>query len=66
MATVEFDLLCAFETHAADEIRAILDRGFDVRSMLKGRPVVNHLLEMYARSADPPAPRRCCSMMPIA
>jgi ankyrin repeat protein len=55
MATVEFDLLCAFETHAADEIRAILDRGFDVRSMLKGRPVVNHLLEMYARSDAFPA-----------
>ena len=55
MATVEFDLLCAFETHAVDEIRAILDGGFDVRSTLKGKPVVDHLIEMYARSDAFPA-----------
>ena len=55
MASVEFDLLCAFETHAVDEIRAILDRGFDVHSTIKGRPVVTHLLEMYARSDAFPA-----------
>jgi len=28
MSSVEFDLLCAFETHAVGEIRAILDGGF--------------------------------------
>lgn len=50
MASVEFALLCAFETHDAGEIRAILDRGFDVRSEIKGRPVITHLIEMYARS----------------
>ena len=27
MPSVEFDLLCAFETHAVDKIRAILDGG---------------------------------------
>lgn len=55
MASIEFDLLCAFETHAIDEIRAILDRGFDLQSTIKGRPVVTHLLEMYARSDAFPA-----------
>ena len=55
MPTVEFDLLCAFETHDVDAIRAILDRGFDLRSTIKGRPVVSHLTEMYARSDAFPA-----------
>jgi hypothetical protein len=50
MADVEFELLCTFETHAIDEICAILDRGFDVRSTIKGRPVITNLTEMYARS----------------
>lgn len=50
MATVEFDLLCAFETHAVSEIRTILDDGFDVSSRIKGKPVVTHLTEMYSRS----------------
>ena len=50
MPSVEFDLLCAFETHAVDENRAILDGGFDVRSLIKGRPTIAHLTEMYARS----------------
>lgn len=31
MSTVEFDLLCAFEVHSVNDIRAILDAGFDVR-----------------------------------
>ena len=50
MATVEFDLLCAFEVHSVDGIRAILDAGFDVASSIKGRSVVNSLTEMYTRS----------------
>ena len=50
MATVEFDLLCAFETHSVAEIRAILDAGFDISSSIKGKPVVTHLTEMYSRS----------------
>jgi hypothetical protein len=32
MASVEFDLLGAFETHSVDEIRAILDDGLQVAS----------------------------------
>lgn len=55
MASIEFDLLCAFETHAVGEIRAILDRGFDVHSTIKGKPVISHLIEMYARSDAFPA-----------
>lgn len=50
MATVEFNLLGAFETHAVAEIRAILDDGFDISSLIKGKPVVTHLTEMYSRS----------------
>ena len=50
MASIEFDLLCAFETHAVEEIRAILDGGFDARSTIKGKPLTYHLTEMYARS----------------
>jgi ankyrin repeat protein len=50
MSSVEFDLLGAFETHAVGEIRAILDGGFDVQSLIKGRPAIAHLIEMYARS----------------
>ena len=52
---VEFDLLGAFETHAVEEIRAILDRGFDARSSLKGKPLTAHLTEMYSRSDAFPA-----------
>ena len=47
MATIEFDLLCAFETHSVAEIRAIFDDGFDISSRIKGKSVVAHLLEMY-------------------
>ena len=37
MATVEFNLLCAIEEHSVDDIRWILDDGFDVRSVVKGK-----------------------------
>jgi len=50
MASAEFDLLAAFETHSVTEIRAVLDRGFDIASLIKGKTVVNHLTEMYSRS----------------
>jgi ankyrin repeat protein len=50
MSTVEFDLLCAFEVHSVDDIRAILDAGFDVRQPIKGKSIVNNLIEMYSRS----------------
>ena len=50
MATTEFQLLCAFETHAVREIRAILDAGFDIHRRIKGKSIVNSLTEMYTRS----------------
>src|SRR5829696_6908290 len=50
MATVEFDLLGAFEVHSVEEIRAVLDAGFDVRQPIKGKSVANSLIEMYTRS----------------
>jgi len=50
MSTVEFDLLCAFEVHSVNDIRAILDAGFDVRQPIKGKSIVNSLIEMYSRS----------------
>ncbi|MES2179896.1 MAG: ankyrin repeat domain-containing protein [Gemmatimonadota bacterium] len=55
MASTEFKLLGAFETHDEREIRAILDKGFDVASLIKGKTVANSLIEMYARSDDFPA-----------
>jgi ankyrin repeat protein len=50
MATIEFQLLVAFETHSVEEIRAILDAGFDVRTPVKGKSLVTSLTEMYTRS----------------
>ena len=50
MSTVEFDLLCAFEVHSVQDIRAILDAGFDMRQSIKGKSIVNSLIEMYSRS----------------
>jgi hypothetical protein len=50
MASVEFDLLGAFEGHDVEDIRAILDAGLDVRAPIKGKSIVNSLLEMYSRS----------------
>ncbi len=55
MASVEFDLLVAFETHSVDGIRSILDAGFDVRTPIKGKSPVDHLTGMYSRSDRFPA-----------
>src|SRR4026207_1798576 len=49
------DLVIAFELHAFDQIRAILDRGLDPRAPIRGKAPVNCLLEMYSRSAAFPA-----------
>lgn len=54
MATVEFDLLCAFETHSVADIQRILDAGFDLHSPIKGKSIINCLTEMYSRSDDFP------------
>jgi hypothetical protein len=45
MSTVEFDLLCAFEVHSRDDIRAILDAGFDIHQPIKGKSIANSLIE---------------------
>src|SRR5262249_47026956 len=50
MASVEFELLGAFETHDADTIRRILDGGFDVRKPIKGLSIAASLTSMYTRS----------------
>jgi hypothetical protein len=50
MGSVEFDLLCAIEVHSIDEMRRILDDGFDVRTLIKGKSPITHLTEMYSRS----------------
>jgi ankyrin repeat protein len=50
MSTLEFDLLGAIETHSVGELRQIIDDGFDVRSPVKGKPLVTWLTEMYSRS----------------
>jgi hypothetical protein len=52
MSTTEDDVLVAFELHSVEGIRGALDEGFDPRSMIRGRPGVDWLLEMYTRS-DP-------------
>jgi len=49
------DLLYAFETHVVDDIRAILDAGFDVNAPVDGLAPVNALIEMYLRSDRFPA-----------
>ena len=56
MSTVEFDLLCAFEVHSVQEIRAILDAGFDVHQPIKGKSIVTSLHPTtYSRSDQFPA-----------
>ncbi|HEX4960180.1 MAG TPA: ankyrin repeat domain-containing protein [Thermoanaerobaculia bacterium] len=49
MSTI-FDLLVAFEIHSVERIRSILDAGFDVRTPVKGKAPIAHLIEMYYRS----------------
>ncbi len=44
------ELLTAFEIHSVDRIRAALDSGFDVHAEIKGKTLVNTLIEMYLRS----------------
>lgn len=44
------DLLGAFESHAVDEIRDLLDGGLDPLAPIDGKAPVMHLVEMYFRS----------------
>jgi hypothetical protein len=48
-------LLGAFETHNLDEIRQALDGGISPVDPIKGKPPVEHLIEMYLRSDRFPA-----------
>jgi len=50
MGSPQDDLLVAFELHAADRIRAILDAGLDARAPIRGRTPLAWLTEMYTRS----------------
>ncbi|WP_457323040.1 ankyrin repeat domain-containing protein [Roseateles sp. P5_E11] len=50
MTGISERLLTAFETHDVEDIRAVLDAGFDASSSIGGKTVVNHLIEMYFRS----------------
>ena len=44
------ELLVAFECHQPDTIRTILKRGLDPNKKFKGKPPIDHLIEMYLRS----------------
>jgi hypothetical protein len=50
MASIEFEILGAFEGHSVEEIRTILDTGLDIRAPIKGKSLVTSLTEMYTRS----------------
>jgi hypothetical protein len=50
MTSRETDLIYAFETHSAQEIRAILDSGVDASKPIDGKSPINWLTEMYFRS----------------
>lgn len=47
-------LLVAFELHSVEQLRNVLDRGFDVNAPIRGKSPVNWLLEMYTRSDNFP------------
>lgn len=44
------EFLTACELHSLPQLRAVIDRGFDLRAPIKGLSPVNTLLEMYTRS----------------
>jgi len=50
----EPDLVVAFELHDAEQIRAALDAGVDVRAPIRGKSPVNWLTEMYSRGDNFP------------
>jgi hypothetical protein len=58
--TPDVELIYAFETHAVEDIRAILDAGLDPRAPIQGKAPINWLTEMYARSDSFPA---CLQLM---
>lgn len=46
------DMLGALETHAVDELRTALDGGMDAGRLIRGKPLVNWLTEMYGRGGN--------------
>lgn len=50
--SLEADLLGAFESHDAVEIRAVLNAGQSPTDLIQGKTPIAHLIEMYLRSAN--------------
>lgn len=50
MTTANEEILVAFELHSVERIRDALDGGLDVRVPVRGKSLVNWLIEMYTRS----------------
>lgn len=46
----EHDLLCAFETHSLEGIRAAIGNGLDLSRPIRGKAPIWWLIEMYTRS----------------
>lgn len=50
MTAANEEILVAFELHSVERIRDALDGGLDVRVPVRGKSLVNWLIEMYTRS----------------
>ena len=50
MATLEFELLGAFEVYSVKEIRKILDAGPDVHAPIKGKTLILRMLDFGAHT----------------
>lgn len=50
MPDLQDELLGAFEGHSPEDIRRIIDAGFDAHSEIRGKSAIDWLLEMYSRS----------------
>lgn len=48
----ESDILVAIELHSVERIRAALDGGLDPRATIRGKSLVNWLIEMYSRGEN--------------
>lgn len=55
MSSVEDRFLGACETHSLAEMQAALDGGLDARGLIRGKPALQWLTEMYTRSDGFPA-----------
>lgn len=45
----EAEILVAIEVHSVDRLRAALDAGLDPRAVVRGKPLIHWLTEMYSR-----------------